>query len=197
MKAVIALLALVAVASAMPMADQLFEQFKTTHGKTYGSPAEEATRKAIFAFNLEKINKHNEEYAAGVHTYTMGVNQFADLTGDEFKAMYTTRMPIDMFERPRNEATLAVPMKLRGTEDSVDWRQKNAVTPVKNQGQCGSCWSFSTTGSVEGAHAIATGNLVSLSEQEVMNLKNLGKTSLTEIKSKLAERGLALGMAAE
>merc|ERR1712232_1484602 len=101
-------------------------------------------------------------------SYTVGVNQFADLTADEFAAQYTgLKKP----ETPWGD----LPYLGRDTYNgealatSVDWTTKGAVTPVKNQGQCGSCWSFSTTGSLEGAWEIASGNLVSLSEQQFVD----------------------------
>merc|ERR1719379_1108717 len=96
----------------------------------------------------------------------MGVNEFSDMTHDEFKAMYVgPKIPT------RNATNIRVITNLHGESapDSVDWRQKGAVTPVKNQGQCGSCWSFSTTGSTEGRVQIATGKLTSLSEQQLMD----------------------------
>jgi cathepsin L len=90
------------------------------------------------------------------------MNHFGDLDGEEFKSMYLSKYETD---RVKNVEVLDE----AASPSTVDWTTKGAVTGVKNQGQCGSCWSFSTTGSVEGAHAIKTGNLVSLSEQQLVD----------------------------
>jgi C1A family cysteine protease len=159
----VALLAVVAIAFAAPATtvESQFAEFKQTYGKVY-TAAEEAVRFQVFQDNLEFINTHNAEAAAGKHTFTVGINQFADLTLAEFKAAYLR--PFNS-TRARNEVVLP-----EGAAPSeVDWRTKGAVTPIKDQGQCGSCWAFSSTGSIEGAHAIATGNLVSLSEQQLVD----------------------------
>jgi len=97
-----------------------------------------------------------------MHTYTVGVNQFADLSVEEWAAIRQR----SAFNRTTPYNIQALP---EAQADAVDWRTKGAVTPVKNQGQCGSCWSFSTTGSMEGSCAIATGKLVSFSEQQLMD----------------------------
>jgi len=163
MRAVI-VLALVAAACATLSEkeyEMYFSGFKAEFGKTY-SASEETTRYATFKNNLDFINTHNAEAAAGKHGFTVGINEFADMSIEEFRKFYLSE-----YKRttPRNEVFLPeVPQA-----GSVDWRTKGAVTPVKNQGQCGSCWSFSTTGSTEGAHVVAGGSLVSLSEQQLMD----------------------------
>lgn len=106
---------------------------------------------------MEFIRNHNQKNS----TFTVGVNQFTDLTWEEFKNSYLST-PI------QNEVPSSLKTKHEnGTE--IDWREKGAVTPVKNQGMCGSCWAFSTTGSLEGAIQINKGNLPSLSEQELVD----------------------------
>merc|ERR1719223_1165530 len=128
---------------------------------------EHASRSAIYADNVQYMDAHNAKFAAGQVTFDMGVNEFSHMSHEEFKSYSVgPKMPA---RNATNVVVLPTLVKLTGTDDSVDWRTKGAVTPVKNQGQCGSCWSFSTTGSTEGRVQIATGTLTSLSEQQLMD----------------------------
>jgi cathepsin L len=174
MQGLVCLLVLSSLALSMAMPDtftqHLWNKFKKSHGKVYLSLEHETYRFGIFKKNIELIEKHNTEYSMGMHTYTLGVNPFADWTFAEFKEnMLGTRYNASMTRGSASVATFArLPAHLKAPE-SVDWREEGAVTPVKNQGQCGSCWAFSTTGSLEAAHFRLTNELVSLSEQQLVD----------------------------
>ena len=142
-----------------------WEDWKRAHGKSYPILSEDNMRQSIYEANLARIVSHN---AAG-HNWTMAVNKFADLTADEFAARYVGGL--QTVPEADENSTGSYYRRLRGLKipASVDWVAAGAVTPVKNQGQCGSCWSFSTTGAVEGAHFLKTGELVSLSEQQLVD----------------------------
>jgi len=142
--------------------DTEWEHFKIKYGRNLLTGQEHDARKNIFANNLKFIEKHNAEHALGLHTYTVGINQFADLTNEEFVQQFTGFKAMDDLPESAVET-------VGDRADSIDWRQMGAVTPVKNQGQCGSCWAFSTTGTIEGAYHKKTGKLVSLSEQNLMD----------------------------
>jgi len=123
-------------------------------------------REEIYLNNLRIINDHNARADAGLENWRMGVNEYTDLEWDEFKNV--VGIGRCTFNRTRSTQKWK-PRKIKEKAEGVDWRTKNAVTPVKNQESCGSCWAFSTTGSTEGAVAIATGKLVSLSEQQLVD----------------------------
>jgi len=165
MKVAIALCLAVAVAPALAISEsnynQLFDAWKAQHGKNYATPEEETMRLAIFKVNLDKVQAHN---AKGL-SWTMAMNEYADLTSTEFAIGRIGGYVPRSLRRERNEVSL----DSAELPSSVDWTTKGAVTAVKNQGQCGSCWAFSTTGSTEGANAIAGKGLVSLSEQQLVD----------------------------
>lgn len=137
-----------------------FNEWALQHGKSY-APTERDYRETVYIANVEKINAHNE----GNSSWTMGINKFADMTADEFKTLVSSPMP-RKYRALRNSAPI---YNTTANPTSVDWSQKGAVTPIKNQQQCGSCWAFSTTGSVEGAWFLKNGTLPSLSEQQLVD----------------------------
>jgi len=157
--------AFVGFAAAAPLGESeyqsLWTQFKQDFSKSYALAEEHDARYLTFKTNVDFIMSHNER--ADEHGFTVGINQFADMTRQEFKKTMLT------YQAERKKANPIKVFDTTNLADSVDWTTKGAVTPVKNQGQCGSCWAFSTTGSVEGAYQIATGKLLSFSEQELVD----------------------------
>ncbi|CAH1790508.1 unnamed protein product [Owenia fusiformis] len=142
-----------------------WETFKLHHGKTY-TKMEESMRRIIWESNIELIQQHNLEADMGKHTYWLGSNEYADLTFAEFKLMmYGTFMSSN---GTVDNELLNTPGGFKAASE-VDWRKKGYVTPVRNQGNCGSCWAFGVTGAIEGQHFKKTGKLVPLSVQNLVD----------------------------
>jgi len=132
-----------------------WEAWKVEHGKNYLSQEEHDNRFSIFTANHEKINKIN---TTPEFTWTAGHNKFSDLTLQEFKATYTGYKPVERLMNTRSQKHLAVSAER-------DWVADGAVTPIKDQGACGSCWAFSATGAMEGLQYKLHNTLPSYSEK--------------------------------
>ncbi|XP_010279240.1 PREDICTED: zingipain-2 [Nelumbo nucifera] len=138
-----------------------YEQWLMRHNRSYHDHNEWEVRFGIYQSNLQFINYINSQN----YSFKLIDNKFTDLTNEEFKAIYLrlkTCHQQENKESSRNKNPTNLP-------SSVDWRKEGAVTPVKDQGRCGSCWAFSAVAAVEGINMIQTGELVSLSEQELID----------------------------
>jgi len=139
-----------------------FSEFKKTFNKEYSCEDEETRRFSVFSENLLAAEKHN---ARRMKSYTRGINMWSDMTQEEWENMFLTgykrMVPGDSAAGVKEDRVKTeVP-------DSWDWRDQGVVTDVKNQGACGSCWAFAATEQIESYTALASGQLTSLSTQQM------------------------------
>ena len=136
-----------------------FAKWSSTHNKMYTSPSEKSYRMAVFTRNFYKVVALNK-----INTHTSALNKFADLTEEEFVAKYTgLKVPKNLKRNGVKHVASA------NRPDSVDWRTQGVVNPVKDQGQCGSCWAFSATSAIEAAWKLSGKTLVNLAEQQLVD----------------------------
>lgn len=147
--------------SVSPIVEKEFIQHIAEYGKSYGTKEEYIFRLNEFAKKHAAIAEINAENGS----FTVGHNKFSDWTDDEYKRLLGFKGK----QSPFVEATQATLLSTEDIPASIDWRTKGAVNAVKDQGQCGSCWAFSATVAVEGAHFQQTGKLLSLSEQQLVD----------------------------
>jgi len=142
--------------------EQDFDAWRNQYApdRYYSGEGYKAALKA-FEANVAMIKQHN---AAPGMTWTAGLNQFSDMTSEQFASFYLGTRP-----RPAGVKAPLEYLPKGNADSSVDWRTKGAVNPIKNQGQCGSCWAFSTVLSFEGQTFIKNGKLENLSEQDIVD----------------------------
>ncbi|XP_043687547.1 senescence-specific cysteine protease SAG39-like [Telopea speciosissima] len=144
---------------------EMHEQWMSRQGRVYKDAVEKELRFKIFKDNLNYIQSFN---SIANQSYYLSLNKFADLTNEEFRS-YHNGFKRNNSQQPRLTGFRYEKIEKAKLPSSLDWRKFGAVTHVKDQGQCGSCWAFSAVATVEGISKIKTGKLVSLSEQEIVD----------------------------
>ncbi|XP_057669833.1 procathepsin L-like [Diorhabda carinulata] len=159
---------LIIVATYGLSAKKQWDSFKIKYEKSFESYLEERLRFQIFKSNLKRIREHNANYDKGESSYYMGVTKFADMTQDEFKNMLDKQISVKPMINTKSKDFSGIT-----APESVDWRTTGAVLAVKDQGTCGACWSFSSTGALEGQNFLKNNISIPLSEQELIDCSNL------------------------
>jgi len=148
-----------------------FVDWMREHGKEYANGREFVDRLETFASNDDYIHTHNSESS----TFKVAHNAYSDMTAEEFRAHFRLGEFAGMKYPAFGEKTGEVFTHKGGDlPDAIDWVEKKMVSEVKNQGQCGSCWAFSTTGSLESAYALKNGKIVEFSEQQLVDCDHNG-----------------------
>ncbi|KAL6505466.1 hypothetical protein OROHE_022845 [Orobanche hederae] len=142
----------------------LYQRWRSHHTFPH-DPNEMRNRFEVFKANVDHVHKVNQMGKP----YRLKLNKHADVTNQEFRNSYSSKIKHHRTIRGGRTSTGFMHEKAGDLPESVDWRKQGAVTGIKNQGNCGSCWAFSTVVGVEGINKIKTGNLVSLSEQELVD----------------------------
>merc|ERR1711990_376038 len=159
---------LFAISASALSSKELFDQWKSTFDVKYQSPREEARRFDQWMKNKDFVEHHNMLFMSGKKTHTVGMNKFADLSNEEYGHLYLSQVSDLAGPHP----PMCTPSAIAANSSlpaSADWRDGGAVVPIKDQGQCGSCWAFSTIAGLEGQWFLAGNELTSLSEQQLVD----------------------------
>ncbi|TKS88301.1 Cathepsin S [Collichthys lucidus] len=164
------LLASLVLCHSSPALNRVWDEWTTQHRKAYDNQTEIAFRRAVWEKNMQLVLRHNQEASAGKHSFTMGLNHLADMTAEEVNEMLNGLK----LEEPVHSSNGTF-KEVSGSPipQSVDWRKHGLVSPVQNQGLCGSCWAFSSVGALEGQMKKRAGVLVPLSPQNLVDCSTI------------------------